>query len=286
VAPMLSTRVFSNLGVRIFGLATALAGVLDFIWGEFEPAHQPIQAWGDHIPGQQIMAYLTAVWLTAAGTALLWRRSARAGATASGIIYFIFAMFWPPRLYTAPVVLGYHIRVYIGVLAGMASQIILVAAAAIVYVSISMPDSVWRRRVDRIARWTFGLCSVNFGLAHLTDVPNVAPMVPRWMPLGQEFWTILTGVFFTLAGLAILSGILDVLGARLLSLMLLVFSALALAPNVFASPHRHVPWGANAYNLAAVGAVWILADSIANNRAQQERNIMMSQAQVSTISSN
>lgn len=278
---MLPTRVLSNLGVWVFGLATTVAGVLDLIWGEFEPAHQPIQAWGDHIPGKQMMAYITAVWLIAAGTALLWRRSTRVGATAACAIYFIFAMFWPPRLYTAPRVLGFHIHVYIGVLAGMASQIILVAAAAIIYVSGLTPDSLWRRRVDRIARWTFGVCSVNFGLAHLTDVPNVAPMVPKWMPLGGEFWTILTGICFMLAGLAILSGILDVLGARLLSLMLLLFSALALAPNVFASPHRHVPWGANAYNLAAMGAAWILADSIANNRAQRERDTTMSHAQAS-----
>ena len=77
-------------------------------------------------------------------------------------------------------------------------------------------------------------------------------MVPKWMPWGGGFWTILTGIAFVLAGIAMLSGILDVLAARLLALMLLVFSVLVLAPGPLASPHNHVVWGSNAYNLAAV----------------------------------
>jgi uncharacterized membrane protein YphA (DoxX/SURF4 family) len=76
------------------------AGTLDFIWGEFEAAHQPIQALGDHIPGREVFAYVTAVWLVAAGLAILWRRTARAGALAAAVIYFIFAVFWLPRFYT------------------------------------------------------------------------------------------------------------------------------------------------------------------------------------------
>jgi hypothetical protein len=63
-----------------------------------------------------------------------------------------------------------------------------------------------------------------------------------------------------LAGLAVVSGVLDVLAARLLGLMLLVFSVLALTPIIFASPHDHVAWGTDAYNLTAVGAAWIVAD--------------------------
>jgi hypothetical protein len=74
---------------------------------------------------------------------------------------------------------------------------------------------------------------------------------------------VLTGIAFVLAGLGIVSGVLDVLAARLLGLMLLVFSVLVLAPMIFPSPRDHVAWGANAYNLAAVGAAWIVADWLA-----------------------
>jgi hypothetical protein len=64
---------------------------------------------------------------------------------------------------------------------------------------------------------------------------------------------------------------LDVIAAKLLALMLLVFSALALAPLPFASLHDHVAWGANAYNLAAVGATWIFAKSLASRRQEPAR---------------
>jgi uncharacterized membrane protein len=123
----------------------------------------------------------------------------------------------------------------------------------------------------RIARWIFGLCSVDFGLAHLTGVPLVAAMVPKWIPFGGEFWAVLTGIAFVLAGLAILSRILDILAARLLALMLLGFSALTLAPHIFASPRDHVAWGGNAYNLAAVGAALIFAEWLATSRAVQKK---------------
>ncbi len=254
----------------MFGIASVAAGILDLVWGEFEAAHQPIQAFGDHIPGVKILAYVAAIWLIAGGAAILSRRTARFGAAALAIIYGIFGAFSFPRLYTAPHFLGYRSTVYIGLLAGIGQQAILVVAAAIVYASLDLRASI-SPRAARIARWMFGLCSVDFGLAHLTGVQAVAPMVPNWMPWGGAFWTVLTGIAFVLAGLAILSGILDVLASRLLALMLLVFSLSVLVPMIFAHPHDHTAWGGNAYNLAAVGAAWIFADWLAE-RAQPVRN--------------
>src|SRR5215472_18786878 len=97
-----------RLGIYFYCLATFAAGILDLIWGDFEAAHQPIGALGDYVPGRAIFAYGTAVWLVAAGSAILWRRTARVGAVAVAIIYFIFGMFWLPRFYTAPQVLGFR----------------------------------------------------------------------------------------------------------------------------------------------------------------------------------
>jgi hypothetical protein len=96
--------------------------------------------------------------------------------------------------------------------------------------------------------------SLAFGVVHLTNIETVVPVVPKWLPLGGAFWAALTEIAFALAGLAIISGVLEVLAARLLGAMLLVFSGLALAPLIFASPRNHVSLGVNAYNLAAVGA--------------------------------
>jgi hypothetical protein len=180
-----------------------------------------------------------------------------------------------PRFYTAPHFLGYRTSVYIGVSGSVCQQVILFVAAAILYASLATPGSLSPRSA-LIARWTFGLCSVDFGLAHLTALQTVVPMVPKWIPLGGAFWAVFTGIAFVLAGLAILSGILDVVAARLLGLMLLVFSATALAPLIFAYPRSHVAWGANAYNLAAVGAAWIVADWLATRRQPvQNRQIQI-----------
>lgn len=256
-----------RLGIYVYALATIAAGIFDLVWGDFDTSHQPIQAFGDHIPGRELFAYIIAVWMIAGGAAILWRRTARAGAVAVAVIYFIFAVFWFPRFYTAPHVLGFRVPVYIGVLGGACSQLIAVAAGALVYAAQSMHSSLWPRTI-RIARWVFGLCSVAFGLGHLTDVHDLVGYVPKWMPLGGAFWTVLTGICFVLAGLAILSGILDVLAARLLALMLLVFSIVTLVPRIFAFPHRHDVWGGNAYQLAAVASAWILAESFASRDAE------------------
>jgi hypothetical protein len=48
--------------------------------------------------------------------------------------------------------------------------------------------------------------------------------------------------------------------------MLLVFSALALAPLIFATPHDHTSWGGNAYNLTAIGGAWGMAAWLGERR--------------------
>ena len=258
-----------KLGIYLYAVGTVAAGILDLIWGEFEPAHQPIQAWGN-IPYVHVLAFLAAILLIASGAALFWRRTARTGAAASAAIYFIFAAFWLPRFVSATRVLGLHVAIVIGILGGVAQQAILVAAALLVYASFSRVGSLWPDRASVIARWTFALSSINFGIDHMNGISSVSAMVPKWMPLGGDFWAVFTGVAFILAGIAILLGVRDVLAARLLALMLLVFSVFALAPPVFARVHDHVAWGGNAYNLAAVGAVWIFAEWTAARRKQPE----------------
>ena len=267
-----SESITMRAGIYVYGLATVAAGIMDLIWGDFEPAHQPIQSFGDHIPGRETFAYIIAVWMVGGGATILSRRTARAGAAAVAVVYLIFAIFWLPRLYTAPRILGFRIPVLIGVLAGVLQQLILVVPGVIIYASLASRRTSWPEKSVVVALWTFELGSVLFGwahLTHLTRVQVVASMVPKWMPLGGDFWAILTGICFVLAGIAILLSILDVLAARLLALMLFVFSVLVLAPRVFAFPRDHVAWGSNAYNLAAVGAAWMTAEAIASRHGKR-----------------
>ena len=251
-------------GVYLFALATTAAGVFDLIWAEFEAAHQPIGALGDNIPGQKIFAYITAVWMILAGAAILWRRTRHGGALAAAIIYLVFGLFWLPRFYTAPHALGLRLTLIVGLLAGMFTQLMVVAGALVLFSSVA--DSYWILRSRTVARWVIGLAAVLFGLVHLTGVQGVAGMVPKWMPLGGSFWVILSGIAFLLAGLAILFGILNRLAAHLLALMIVLFEII-LIPMAFANPGNHIAWGSNAYSLAAAGAVWIFASTISLDSA-------------------
>src|ERR1700730_9225542 len=163
---MLNRRALSNTGILVYATGTIAAGIMDFIWGGFDASHQPIQAFGDHIPGREILAYITAVWMIAGGTAILSRRGARAGGAALAVIYFVFAIFWLPRFFTAPHYLGFRIPVFVGVSAGFGIELIAFAGGALIYASLATSSSSWPRMV-LITRWIFGLCSIDFGLNHL-----------------------------------------------------------------------------------------------------------------------
>jgi uncharacterized membrane protein len=251
-----------KVGVWFYGLGTAITGILDIVWGACDASHQPIASLGKNLPGQHILAYVAGVWLVAAGLAILWRRSARIGAAASAIAYLIFAVLWLPRYPAGIHAFGWRIAVLLGVSFGLAQQLMLIAPAAIVYASTASPDSRLQRAAFA-ARWMLGLPPVIFGLFHLTAIRVFASIVPQWMRFGY-FWAVLTGIAFILAGSAICSGIMDVLAARLLALMLLLFDALVEIPPVFIRLHDQGTWGAAVYNLPAIGACLIFAGFLAS----------------------
>jgi hypothetical protein len=258
-----------KIGVWFYGLGTVLAGILNIAWGAFDASHQPIKALGNNLPGQSLMAYVAGLWLVAAGLAILWRRSERIGAAASAIAYLIFAALWLARYYSGIHAFGWRIDVLLGVTFGLAQQLMLVAPAAIFYVSAASPDSRLQERAAIAARWMLGLPPILFGLFHLIGIRVFATIVPHWMSFGY-FWAGLTGIAFILAGGAICSGIMEVLAARLLALMLLLFEGLVEIPPIFIRLHNQATWGAAVYNVAAIGACWIFAESLAS-RADRVR---------------
>jgi hypothetical protein len=252
-----------KIGVWFYGLGTVLTGVLNIAWGAFDASHQPIQSLGKDFPGQHLLAYVAGVWLVAAGLAILWRRSTRIGAVASAIAYLIFAALWLARYYAGIHALGWRIDVILGVTFGLAQQLMLVAPAAIVYVSAASPDSLLQKRAAISARWMLGVPPIIFGLFHLIGLRIFATIVPQWMSFGY-FWAALTGIAFILAGGAICSGMMDVLALRLLALMLLLFEGLVEVPPIFIRLHSQPTWGAAVYNVTAIGACWIFAEFLAS----------------------
>jgi uncharacterized membrane protein len=258
-----------KIGVWFYGLGTVLTGILNIVWGEFDASHQPIKSLVQNVTGQHILAYVAGAWLVAAGLAILWRRSARIGAAASAIVYLIFVAFWLFRYFAGVHALGWRIDILLGVSFGLGQQLLLVAPAAIIYVSTASPDSPLQARVTIAARWMLGLPPIVFGLLHLIGIRVFATIVPKWIPFGY-FWAALTGIAFILAGAAICSKIKDVPAARLLALMLLLFEGLVEIPPIFVRSHDQGTWGAAVYNLAAIGAYWIFAELL-TSRADRGR---------------
>ena len=158
------------------------------------------------------------------------------------VVYLIFAALWLFRYYAGIHALGWRIDVILGVTFGLAQQLMLVAPAAIVYASIASPDSLLQKRAAIAARWMLGLPPVLFGIFHLIGIRVFATIVPHWMSFGY-FWAALTGIAFFLAGIAICSGKMDVLAARLLALMLLLFEGFVEIPPIFTRLHNEADMG-------------------------------------------
>jgi uncharacterized membrane protein len=260
-----------RVGIWFYGLATIITGILDLVWGAFEASHQPIKAMGQHIPGERVLAYIAGVWMVAAGTAILSRRSARMGAAATAIIYLIFAFFWIPRLLVMTHMFGFKIGVVIFGLGGIGAQVLLAAPAAFIYAAIA-PPGAWQERAAIAGRWMLGVPPILIGLGHLINLHAYAGFVPHWIPFAN-FWVVFTGMAFLLAGGAIAFGVRDVLAARLLALMLLVFEAAVEVPPVFVQPHSQGAWGGTVYNLTAIGACWIFAEFVANQRQANQSKV-------------
>jgi hypothetical protein len=256
-----------KVGLWFYGVATALTGILDIVWRDFDASHQPIESLGRNVPGQHLLACVAGILLVAAGVAILWRLSERMGFAASAVVYSVFVTLWLFRYYAGIHALGWKIEVLLGVSFGVAQQVWLLAPAALVYASAASANSFLQNRAVMAARWMMGLPPIVFGLAHLAGIRVFASIVPRWMGFGY-FWAVLTGIAFILAGVAICLVIKDILAARLLALMLLLFEGLVEIPPVFIRPHNEATWGAAVYNLGAIGACWIFAEFLATREGQ------------------
>ena len=85
-----------------------------------------------------------------------------------------------------------------------------------------------------------------------------------------------------LAGIAICSGIRDILAARLLALMLLLFEGFVEIPPIFIRLHNQATWGAAVYNVSAIGACLvfaeILTDRIDRRRIASSGNLNVSRS--------
>lgn len=244
----------NTLGRHVYGLAAIALGAIGLKWDDFAAVWQPVP---DDLLGRATLAYVAAGAFLLAGLAMQWRRTARIGAGAATIMFAIFALLWVKRVIGFPTLFATY--------SGVAEQLAITTGGVMAYASVVGPSS----RTLTVCRIVFGVCLLAFGGAHFVYVKETAEMVPAWIPPNPNIWAYITGAAHAAAGLALISGVLAPLAARLVTLMFVAFGTLVWAPQLMAHANDHTVWCGNAINLALVGAAWVLGDALAQKNAAQ-----------------
>jgi uncharacterized membrane protein YphA (DoxX/SURF4 family) len=248
-----ATMVF---GWRVYGLGVMALGAVCLAWGKFDPG-QPVPK---SFPDRPALAYAAAAFMLVAGAAIEWRRTAAWAAAALTAYYTLVVVI----LMNGRLIFAHYAE--FGTYSNIAEQIAIAAAGLIVYAVTARIDAPLAARLTRIGQMVFGVCALLFGGAHFFYMNLTAPLVPKWLPPGQEFWAYATGIGHVAAGIAILTGAQARLAAILLTAMYASFTPLVHVPIVLANPSIYFNWTENALNLALTGAAWVVADSLAQRR--------------------
>jgi len=136
-------------------------------------------------------------------------------------------------------------------------------------------------KLARIGYYGFGICVISFTLEQAFYLEGTASFVPKWIPPGQMFWAVGTTLAFAGAAIALLSGRVALLAARLLTAMIAGFGLLVWLPAPFATPQQITSWAGNAQNTAILGAAWLAAEWLAG-RNRNERSPVAASTSIST----
>src|ERR1700690_1366624 len=225
--------IASNLGLYVYAGAAIFLGLLGLASGDFATTWQNV---GPHVPLRVPLAYLTAVIELAGGIALLLPRTARAGALTLTIVYSVFMLLWVPKAF---VNLGNYDPI------GNVFEEFCLVAAGLVLCAIFSPagSSIARRRPFFVL--LFGICPISFGIAHIIDMPGLLGWIPGWLPPAKMFWAYAITLGFFGAAIAILTGIMAPLAARLLTAEIVIFELLVWIPKLTAAPGNNFLLAAN-----------------------------------------
>lgn len=237
-----------TMGRTVYGLAAIGAGVCALAWHDFS-------ALGS-VPHREMLVSIAATAEILGGVAILWARTARAGAVAVGAVYFAFALQGVPAIIKHPLV-------YNG-FGNFFEQFSFVSGAVILYARSGPIAPARTARLPQIGYYSFGLCVASFGLEQLFYLSATAQLVPKWIPPGQMFWAIATTAAFGLAALSLLTGLMARLASRLTTAMLVGFLLLVWLPLLLADPHSFVNWAEATETLGIAASAWMIAEFLSH----------------------
>lgn len=241
------------VGIPLLGAAALMYGIACFLQGDFAGFFQPVP---QGLPMRQEFAFLSAGLLVLGGLGLLAQRTVRPAAMLLMLLFALYGLCYvivlvgPPFEYSA--------------LMGIAEQLAVVVGAW----AILLRMAPHRSGATATVRIVFGACSLIFGLAHFVGRVPTASMVPEWMPGGQMFWALATGVGHVAVGLGLVANRLAVPATRWGALMYVCFVLFAWLPGAFTHPTEWLRWAGAAFSLCMTGALWAVGDLLVARRQE------------------
>ncbi|HKU68557.1 MAG TPA: hypothetical protein VJP85_12340 [Candidatus Baltobacteraceae bacterium] len=210
---------------------------------------QLISSWT--LPGRAVFLDVTAAVQIAGGLAIQFPRSARSGTILLLVVYVVFACTFVPEIFAHPGVYASWGDVFYA--------LGLVVGAVVAYAVVS-PTALGVKNLANAAVVVFGLCNISYAVEQLEFFGRTASLVPKWIPFGGSFWTIVTTIAFALAGISLAVRYKALLASQLLTVMLLIFGVTIWIPMLIAKPDSLGNWSEGLETFAIAGAAWIVAD--------------------------
>jgi uncharacterized membrane protein len=246
----------ASIGHGVFAAIMIAIGLDGLITGAF------LGMWGGvpaHLPGRELLPYLSGFVAFACGLGLLWPRTA-AFASRTLLIYFVVWMlaFKAPFIFRAPLEEGSYQTT--------GETAAIVAGAWVLYAWFAAD---WDKRClsfangdngVRIARVLYALALIAFGFSHFVYLDLTAPVVPAWLPW-HVGWAYFTGGAYLAAGVAVLTNILARLAAALATLQMGLFFVLSWIPLAASGHMGAFQWGELVVTAALTASSWVVTDS-------------------------
>ena len=234
------------LGRYGFGLAAIGFGVCALVWPAFSGWGQ-VQALAG-LPFHEFLPYVIAAVEIVGGAAVLFPRSARAGAIALGSLNGAFALLAIPSILSHPLVYNGY---------GNFFEQLSFVAGAVILDACNAPARP--RRFAWAAYYAFAACVVSFALEQWFYLAATASFVPKWIPFGPTFWAYATTAAFGLAAIALFTRLMPRLAARLTAAMVAAFALLVWVPAIVAGPHTLGNWTEGLETLGIAASAWMVA---------------------------
>lgn len=238
------------MGRYLFGAAALALGVASFVLHV-----QLVSSWT--LPGRVVFLDVTAAAQIIGGIAIAFPRSVRLGAATLLAVYAVFTCTFVPPIFAQPGIYASWGDVFYA--------LGLVVGAAVAY-ACAAPAASWAIGLGNTAVFAFGLCNISYAIEQVEFFARTASLVPKWIPLGGSFWSIVTTIAFALAGVSLLVRYKALLASQLVALMLFIFGVTIWIPILIAQPGRLSNWSEGLETFALAGAAWIVADLLAGSR--------------------